>query len=181
MNLGSSDLKVSQSNGSQKERQKQVTARNRREKEYRSRLELKQADKKAVLRSKAKQPYNRTFMETPDDLVVENTTFVGRVERKNYHKKAQRQVKFVSWVFGLFPALVTLLLAVSVLGGGDIIDSWASSASSSPTIQEGKTTQTESASPTITTSSSDKSDDLDGDWEKDVIYLDDASTDTEED
>lgn len=169
MNLGSSDTET-KAKGKRSHSNNSQTKRSRLEQQ--SRMELRKAEQKKIMKSKRRQPYNRTFMETPDDLDVRSTTFIGRVERKKHRKEAQMQMSFISWIFGLFSGLVTLIVAVSFLGGSDIVDSvdsWTSNATRMPTIQEAQTIETESAIPAVSTSNSDS--ESDDDWDSDDIYL----------
>src|SRR5699024_8772335 len=84
-----------------------------------------------IYQAQRNQPYNRQFNTPQTDISV-----VGRVERKKYKKQAKMQAGFISWVMGVFSALIIILLASSVLKGtgSDVSAKW--SGESKPMITE---------------------------------------------
>lgn len=75
-----------------------------------SRNERIERDERLQYERNRKQPYNRTFAATAEEL---DDVAIGRIARKKYRKQARLQSGFMSWTLGLFSGLVLVL----VLGG----------------------------------------------------------------
>ena len=90
-----------------------------------SRNERIKRDEKLQYERNRKQPYNRTFAATAEEL---DDVAIGRIARKKYRKQARLQSGFMSWTLGLFSGLVVVLILGAFLKESDVDSEWEANA-----------------------------------------------------